>query len=361
METTSAPQKKNKVLPIVATVIALLIIGYIAKTVIHGMHYEETDNAQLETNIVPVAPRINGFIDKIYVVDNQKVKKGDTLFIIEHTDMSIKVKQAEIALSTALAQIGVIGSSSTAARSSSVAVGSNVATAQANIEAAKVRQTRANLDFDRYQRLFDLQSITKQQFDGAKAEKDAADKQLIIAQSQYNSAKEQGAASNSQAVSVGAQLKPAELLVQQRQQELALANLNLSYAVVIAPLDAVVSKKSLQVGQLVNAGQTLMYLVDDESLWTVANFKETQLAKMKVGQQATVHVDAFGKTNLKGKIESIQNATGGKFSLMPADNASGNFVKVVQRIPVKILLDKEEIKGKAYSAGMNCTVSIKVD
>ena len=361
METTAeATNKKNKVAPIIAGVLFLIIIGFVASKVIHGMHYEETDNAQLEANIVPVSSRISSFVEKIYVQDNQFVKKGDTLVVLNPSDFAIRLKQAELAFANAQAQLGVIGSNTKTASVNASAVGSNILTAKANAEAAKVRLWKANQEYERYGKLLQLQSVTQQQFDGVKAEKETAEKLSTVAESQLSAAREQSSASQSQASSVGSQMKPAEILAQQRVEEVNFAKLNLSYTVILAPEDGYVSKKNIQIGQLLSPGQTLMYIVNSDDIWTVANFKETQLEKMKVGQEVEVEVDAYSGLKLKGKVESIQSATGNKFSLIPADNASGNFVKVVQRIPVKITFDSKDLKNKALKSGMNCTVSVHV-
>lgn len=356
----AAPAKKNKFIPIIGICIILLVIFFVGRRIVHGMHYEETENAQIETNIIPISNRITGYVSKIYVNDNQFVKAGDTILVLEQNDLILRLNQAKLSYQTALAQMGVLSSNTESASVNATAISSNIATAQANVDAARVRVWKANQDYDRYSKLLQLQSITQQQYDAVSAEKQSAEKQLNVANMQLNAAKEQATASRTQASTVGTQLKPAEITAQQRLEDVKLAQLNLSYSVLIAPVDGYISKKSVQVGQLLNPGQTIVYVVEDKKVWVLANFKETQIKDMKVGLAADLKVDAYEDLALTGKIESIQYATGNKFSLLPADNASGNFVKVVQRIPVKILIDESSADVNKLRAGMNCKVSIKI-
>ena len=361
-EATSAvvPKKKNKLIPIIAGIIILLVLFFIGRRIIHGMHYEETENAQVETNIITVSNRINGYINKIYVEDNQYVHAGDTILVLEQNDWILRLNQAQLGYKNSLAQMGVLSSNTESAGVNATAVGTNIATAQANVDAAKVRVWKATQDYDRYAKLLQLQSVTQQQYDLIYAEKVSAEKQLNVAQMQLNSAKEQAVASKTQASTVGTQLKPAEIVAQQKLEDIKLAQLNLSYTVILAPVDGYISKKNVQLGQLLNPGQTMMYIVEDKKMWVMANFKETQISKMKSGLEVEIKVDAYENLSIKGKIESIQYATGNKFSLLPADNASGNFVKVVQRIPVKISLEENAEASKLLRAGMNCKVVVKV-
>ncbi len=359
MENNESPKKKNKVLPIVAGVVVLAILFYVVKKVNYSMHYENTDNAQLETNVVPMSFRVSGFVAKVFVKDNQQVKAGDTLAMLDVADLELKVKQAEIALASAEANLHVSGISTKAADETATVSNSAIATAQANLDAAQIKLWKATQDFNRYEKLLDLKSATQQQFDNAKADKESADKMVKVAQMQLNTAKNQSTASSLQANSVGSQMKPVELLVQQRKSELEMAKLNLSYAVITAPYNGFVSRKALQVGQLVNVGQNTMYIVDAENIWVVANFKETQTALFKSGMAANIEVDAFDGLKLEGEVQSVQDGAGSKFSLMPTDNATGNFVKVVQRIPVKILLKNFDKEKYRLSPGMNCVVEVK--
>lgn len=376
MEETSQEKKSPK--KFLMTIIGIIIFGcaaYFAYTKIsYARHNEDTENSQIEANIVPIAPRISGYVDEVFVKENQRVKKGDTILKLDDRDLKIRLQQAIINAKSAGANVSVVRSNVSSADASANAVSTSIFTAQAgietakaNVEAAKVRVWNATENFKRYEQLFKQTSATQAQYDAALAEKQSAEKQVEVlekqvevAQAQLKAAKQQSTASRTQANGAGTQVNLAEVGIQQRNAEIDFANLQLSYAYLIAPCDGFISKKNVQVGQLVNPGQTLMSVVDDSQLWITANFKETQIENMKEGQNVEVKVDAYDGKTFKGKIESIQAATGSKFSLLPADNATGNFVKVVQRVPVRIALLDDKNDKFDLRAGMNVTVAVKV-
>lgn len=375
IDTNNKESKSKKNVLLLVGLLLLIGAGFFTyKKITYSLNNEDTDNSQLQANIVPIAPRISGYVTEIYIKDNQAVKAGDTLAKLDDRDLKIKVQQAEINLENAIANVSVVKSNvntaNATANATSISINTaeaNIATAQANVEAAKVKAWNANENFQRYQQLYNQTSATKQQYDQAFTEKNAADKQVEIAQkqvevakAQLNAAKQQTNASATQANSVATQVNVAEINIKQRQNDLEFAKLQLSYAYIIAPYDGYISKKNIQIGQLVNPGQTICSIVDESTLWVTANFKETQIAKMKVGQEVEVKIDAYPKEKIVGKVESIQAATGSMFSLLPADNATGNFVKVVQRIPVKIVIDKDQNKNVTLRAGMNVVVAVKV-
>jgi membrane fusion protein (multidrug efflux system) len=210
-----------------------------------------------------------------------------------------------------------------------------IATAQANVETAKVRVWKATEDFNRFKNLYEDHAITKAQFDDAKAEKDAAEAALHAAETQVPAVKERVSTNRSQVQATASNIAL-------RQADIDYAKLQISYTVITAPVDGIVSKKTIQPGQLVQAGQSLFSIVNEEGLYLTANFKETQMESLRIGQEVHIKVDAFPDHDLKGTVESFSGATGAKFSLLPPDNATGNFVKVVQRVPVRIKLDKSD-------------------
>ncbi len=376
MESTIEEKKSpNK---FIKPIIGILILGcaaYFAYTKIsYAQHNEDTENSQIECNIVPVAARISGYVEEVYVVENQQIHKGDTILKLDDRDLKIRLQQAIINAKSAGANVSVIKSNVSSADASASAVSSSIATAQAgietakaNVEAAKVRVWNTTENFKRYEQLFNQTSATQAQYDQALAEKQSAErqvtiaeKQVLVAQAQLKAAQQQASASRTQANGVGSQVSLAEVGIQQRQADIEFAQLQLSYCYLIAPCDGYISKKNVQVGQLINPGQIVMSIVDENSLWITANFKETQIENMKVGQDVNIIVDAYPKQKFKGKIESVQAATGSKFSLLPADNATGNFVKVVQRIPVRISLFDDKKDNFYLRAGMNVSVAVKV-
>lgn len=348
-------------MPAIIGVVALIIIVYGVRKVIYGMHHEDTDNAQVETNISPVATRISGYVTELNVLDNMHVNKGDTLVKIDDRELKIRVIQAQIAMENADANLAVLKSNVGTASASSKASSSNILTAQANVDAAQVRVWKAQQDYDRYKKLLDLASVTQQQFDNARAEKDASEKLLNVAMKQLEASKSLTDVSSSQLTSAERQIRLAELTLEQRKEELEFAKLQLSYAYILAPVSGTVSKKNVQLGQLVATGSPLFAIVDDGDVWVTANFKETQIEKMKDGQKVHIKVDAYPGHEFEGEIASMSAATGAKFSLLPPDNATGNFVKVVQRIPVKILVKKGSDKDKLLRAGMNVKVTVDLN
>jgi membrane fusion protein, multidrug efflux system len=320
---------------------------------------ETTDNAQLETDISPVIPKVNSTVTKVLVEDNQEVQQGDTLVILDDATYKIAVQQAEVALLVAKQNVKLSSSGLNAASSGVSSVAANGYAADASVEAARVRVDLALKNFNRFKNLLDQKSATQQQFDAAKAEKETAEKLLKVAEGQVVALQKQVASSQAGVATSNESLTMAEIGIKQAENALQMAKLQLSYCAITAPSDGVVSKKNVQNGQVVAIGQPLMAIANNNKIWVVANFKETQIEKMKIGQEAEIEVDAFDGEPLKGKVQSFSQATGSKFSLLPADNATGNFVKVTQRIPVKIVL--ENTKKQNLRAGMSVTVKVKTE
>lgn len=354
------PKKKKNIMPF----IMIIVVGVMAfigiKKIMYGMKNEDTENSQLECNITSMVAKVPGYITAIQIQDNQFVHQGDTLVKIDNRELLIKVSQAEVALANAIANVDVLRSNVNTAGATVSASNSNILTAQANVEAAKVRVWKANQDYERYKKLYDLHSITQQQFDNANADKEAADKQLEIADKQYAASKSLSMVSTSQVGSSEKQITLAELMIKQRQLELDNAKLQLSYATIIAPTNGFIAKKNIQMGQLITSNTPLFALVDDSYFWVTANFKETQIEKMSVGQSVKIELDAYPDAAFTGTVESLSPASGSKFALLPPDNATGNFVKVVQRIPVKIKVNKVQSAKYPLRAGMNAKVIVKV-
>jgi Multidrug resistance efflux pump len=318
--------KKGKkiIFPIILGLVLVGALGFTVKKYVYGQSHEETDNAQVDADISPVVARVAGYVKEIRFTDNQYVKAGDTLVILDDRDYQIKLQQAIAALAVAKQSVNVSQYAVSEART-------GIATAQANVEAAKVRLWKATEDFKRYENLYADHAITKAQFDAVKADKDAAEAALRAAESQLPAVHEK-VSTNKQ------QVQATASNIALREADIDYAKLLVSYTVITAPIDGIVSKKSIQPGQLVQAGQNLFSVVNEKGLYVTANFKETQMEHLRVGEEVDIDVDAFPDNTLKGTVESFAGATGAKFSLLPPDNATGNFVKVVQRIPVRIKL-----------------------
>lgn len=356
------PKKRNMRFIIVLGLLVLVGGTFGISKYIHAQHHEETDDAQIEANISPVIPRVSGYISEIRVKDNQVVKKGDTLMILDDRDLRIKLEQAEAALAAAQGTLSIAQASTSASRANIASSQANTSAADAQIQAAKVNVWRATQDFNRYANLIKDHSITQQQYEQAQAAKQTAERQLQVLVQQKNAAQRQVTAVESQSAATGEQVGVANANIKQRQAEVDAAKLNLSYAVVTASEDGRISKVPVQAGQYVQAGQSLFSVVLDQSVWVVANFKETQLDKMKEGQKVIVHVDAYPGHDFEARVSSFSPATGARFALLPPDNASGNFVKVVQRLPVKIeFTNSNDALVKKLRPGMNVDVDVHLD
>lgn len=361
-EVKATPKKKN---PIFLIVLILLVLGggwFGYSKYQHSLHHEDTDDAQVSADISPVIPRVAGYVMEVKVSDNQRVKKGDTLLVLDNRDYVIKVEQAEAALGIAKTNLGSAQATTNAARANIATSQASIGTIDAQIESAKVNVWRATEDYNRYANLIKDHSITQQQFEQASAAKQIAEKQLDILQQQKLQASQQTNAVASQSNATASQINVADATIKQRQVDVDAAKLNLSYTIITATEDGLVSKINVQPGQFVQAGQSVFSIVHSDEVWVIGNFKETQLNKMTVGQKVIVKADVFPKHQFEAVLSSFSPATGSTFALLPPDNASGNFVKVVQRLPVKIeFTDKNDSLIKKLRPGMNVFVDVHLD
>lgn len=345
---TSTDQLITRITAWIAGVIAiaLAIWGVIA---LYGFsRYEETNDAQVEEYINPVTSRVTGFIREIRYEENQDVKKGDTLLVIDNSEYKLQQEEAEAALSNAKAQINVM--------ESNVLTTSKVSQAsESQIASAKAKLLKQQQDYDRYDQLFKVESATKQQLENSKAA-------LDVATSEYHAAVENYGAALSKVNDIKAQKGVYLAEIKRREALLNRNKLDVGYTVILAPYNGKMGRRTIQQGQLIQAGQTLAYIVDQVAgKWIIANFKETQIAHMQVNETAEITADAFPGKTFKGTIVSLSPATGARFSLLPPDNSTGNFVKIVQRIPVKIKLTESKAILDQLRAGMNVNVSISRD
>lgn len=356
------PKKRSKVFLIILILMVIAGAWFGISKYTYAEHHEDTDDAQIEADIIPIIPRVSGYVKEIRVKDNQQVHKGDTLIIIDDRDLKINLMQAEAALSTAESNVNASRANTNAARSGINTSREGVATIDAQIEAAQVTLTRATQDYNRYANLITDHSITEQQFEQAQASKDLAEKQLLILQQQKKQASSQTGVVSSQSHATAQTISVAESMVKQKEVEVDDAQLKLSYTVITAPENGRVSRVNVQEGQLLQQGQSTFDIVRSSNIWVVANFKETQIRKMMIGQKVAVTADAFPKHEFEAEVASFSPATGAKFSLLPPDNASGNFVKVVQRLPVKITFtNPSDSLLKRLMPGMNVDVDVHLN
>lgn len=404
-EKPARPRPRSRALFVVlggALILALVALGF-------WLHYRNrvsTDDAQVDGHIVSISPKISGSVLEVLVRDNQDVKAGEVLVRIDPRDFQAKVDQEKAAVALAQSQAraahftvpltrettrsGTAGTYAGLATAEAQATQANLAAEQAatselswarsNLAAAEANNQKAQADLARMRPLVAKAEISQQQFDSYVAAARVAEAQLKAAQDRVQSAEQtaansraaaqaararveqvraevaQSKAGEQQVQVTSAQAASANARVQEALANLAAAELNLGYTTIVAPSDGVVTKKSVEPGQIVQPGQMLMAVIPLKDVWVTANFKETQLANVHPGQKAEVKVDMYGRT-IEGKVDSIAGGTGARLSLLPPENATGNFVKVVQRIPVKITFDSLP-SGVVLRPGMNVDATI---
>lgn len=359
---TPAPKKSSKRFIIILGLLVVVGGSWGFTKYNHGLHHEETDDAQVDANISPVIPRTSGYVTEIRVKDNQLVHKGDTLIMLDNRDQLIKLEQAKAALYGSESNLTVANATTSASLAAGTTYQANVSVVEAQIEEAKVNVWRANQDFVRYENLIKDHSITQQEFEQAQAAKQKAERALATLVAQKNAAQRQAQAASSQTNATSQQKAVANANIKAREAEIENAELNLSYTVITAPTDGRVSKVNAQPGQFLQAGQSLFSIIAASEPWVVANFKETQLNDIKVGQPVKVHVDAYPDHVFDARVASFAPATGARFALLPPDNASGNFVKVVQRVPVRIEFAQANDEFLArLRPGMNVFVDVEIN
>lgn len=370
---------------VVIAAIVLLVVGFFIYRYVTS--YESTDDAQVDGHLMSISARISGHVAKLNIQDNQYVQAGAVLVEIDPADYQIAYDRAKANFADAQAAAVAAGVS---VPITSVSTDSQVSAAQADVESARAgiqaarqqyeaakaqlqeaeaNNVKAQNDLGRYKQLVDKQEISQQQYDqataaakaaaaaveAARAGAEAAQQQVVQAQGRLVDAQSNWRNANTapkQMQVIQARASSAQAVAQQKRADLDQAQLNLQYTKVIAPANGIVSDRTVEVGQNVVVGQELMKIISLDDVWITANFKETQLREMKVGQPVTIEVDATGR-KYKGKVDSFASASGARFSLLPPENATGNYVKVVQRIPVKIVLDPGENNDHQLRPGMS--------
>lgn len=354
VEKKSNPKRKKLLigLGIVAVIVAAVFI-------ILGIGHETTDNAQLDGNIVPVRASVAGYLTEVRFNDNQRVHKGDTLAIIRSDDYAAMVAQAEAGLANAKATLEGAKSGLTMAGENAQASSFSSLAAKDNITAAETRLWKAQQDMARITAMAKDNAATPQQVDAMKAEVEVAQSQVAMARKQTEASQAQASGSRTHAKAQEAQISLAEALIAQREAEVKLAQIRLGNTVITAPFDAIISKKAVEPGQYISVGTPICAAVDEQDIWITANFKETQLTNMRPGQPVKIKVDAYPNLKLTGHLTSMSGATGARFSLLPPDNSTGNFVKVTQRLSVRIELDSMAQDSTVLLApGLSVTVNV---
>ena len=343
MEAQTTKKKKSPVKSILLAV-ALLAAGYVGYTKIHfAMTHESTDNAQVETQITPVLPRVAGYVKTIAVKDYDSVKTGQ--LVVELDDAELQTQLLEMEADYRQAEVDVINAKA--------ALNNAIVTLRVNrgsIELNQMRKKKSEEDLTRDQSLYNDQAITRKQLDDSKFSVQTAGQQL-------ENSKTDLTAAESRIAVLQAGVTKAEAGLGVKKAKIEEIKLKLTYTRIYAPQAGKIGKKNVSEGQYVQAGSPLFSIVNDTTYWIVANFKENQLRKLYPGKEVDVEVDAYPDMKIKGRIESLSEATGAKFSLLPPDNASGNFVKVTQRVPVKIQIEDISKYQSVLRAGLSVSVT----
>lgn len=309
---------------------------------------ERTDDAQVEQYISPMNVKVAGYIKEIRFTEHQFVHKGDTILIIDDREYAIALKQAEAQLMDARSGRKVIGNSVNTASSSATVL-------DASIEEAELRVEKLERDYRRYSALLEKKASTPVIVEQYKTE-------LDMAKARVSALKRQREAARSTVSEVSQRQENADAAILRAEAAVDMARLNLSYTVITAPADGYLGRRTIEQGQLVSPGQTITTLIPDSKKWVVANFKETQMARIRPGQSVEITVDAMPGKRFKGTVTAISQATGSKYSMVPTDNSAGNFVKIQQRVPVRIDFNGslDDTANSRMAAGMMCEIKVDV-
>ena len=345
MENTSQRKmRKIPVRPIILGVVFILGGLYAWKKISFAMHHETTDNAQVETQLVPILPRVGGYVKTIAVRDFDSVKTGQLVLELDDAEIQAQLVQLRADLQTAEADVV---NAKAALNNALVSLKVN----QGNIDLSQVRVEKAQRDFNRDKNMAAENAITQKQLDDSKFNLETTGKQLDNSRNDLTSAQ-------SRISVLESAVKKAEANIQVKKALIAQQELRLSYTKIYAPMSGKIGRKNVSEGQLVQAGSPLFTIVNDSTYWIVANFKEGQIRKLHPGIDVDIEIDAYPDLKVKGKVESLSDATGARFALIPPDNASGNFVKVTQRVPVRISITDAQQYRELLRAGMSVYVSI---
>ena len=345
MENKETQKRRINFINILVVAVLLAGIAWIASTFIHiGVEY--TNNAQVRQHITPLNSRVQGYVKEIRFGEFQPVKKGDTLVIIEDIEYRLRVAQAEADLQKALQNRDAAGTSATTARN-------NISVSDASLQELEVLLANARKEYERHEKLLASGAVTTQQYDGAKTQYNAM-------QAKYNAMVKQRKSVSLVSDELATRHQQQDAFVKLAETALELARINLSYTVITAPADGVMGRKGIQAGQLVQPGQAVANIVESNDKWVIANYKETQTTDIHEGQSVDIEVDAVPGVTYKGVVRSISYATGAAYSLVPTDNSAGNFVKVEQRIPVRIEFTRENSTDELarLRSGMNAECKI---
>lgn len=325
-----------------------------------GQQYESTDNAQIEGTSAPVLARVAGYVQEVNVDDYATVKRGQPLLTIDPQEYEVALQQAEADYQSTLADIKTAQADLASAQANIRNVAQNLRVTQSAAAVQAVRRNKAQADLQRDQNLFNDQSLTRKQLDDSRNNVDVQTQTYQSNQEQIGLARTQEGVAQAGIQKAQASIQKMQAVLKVKAAAVENAKLRLTYAKLSAPIAGKIGKKNAVVGQYVQPGQTLMTIVNDSTFWVIANMKETQLEKVVVGQPVDIKIDAYPDLDVKGRVASLSEATGARFALLPPDNSSGNFVKITQRVPVKIeILNPEKYKNK-LRAGLSVDAAVRI-
>ena len=334
-------KKKRVIVPAITAVVFFLTGIYF---MVHALHFQSTDDAFVEGHIVSVAPRVSGPVIEMLIDDNKPVKKGDLLIVIDPNDYEAKLAQSKAQLAQAKAALNISEKDITRSESSLEESAHDIASTTSKLDFAKK-------DFKRYSAMYKEGIASKQDYDSSKTA-------LTVAKSNHNSAIERRRAAKAMLESSKAKKEASLADIEKLEAQVKTDELNLSYTKIYAPQDGLITNRTVELGNYLQTAQP-MFAIVPQKVWVVANFKETQLTYMKPGQPVSIKIDTYPGKKFKGKVDSIQRATGAKASLFPPENAVGSYVKIVQRVPVKIVFE-EDISNYNIVPGMSVVPEVKV-
>jgi membrane fusion protein (multidrug efflux system) len=333
----------NIFITIIAIVVVLAGVFYFIQYWGFSRHYEETNDAQVESYINPVSARAGGYIEQVKFEEHQLVKRGDTLVILDDREYKAQLESAEAAIEDAQAQLTVL---TAGIRSSELGTDVN----KDQIKGAKAKYVQQQQDIRRYKNLVKEEAATGSDLEQVQARYD-------VAASDYSAAQNSLKTNQARVAEMKTHFALLKADIKRKQAALDLARLNLSYTIIRAPYSGRLGRKNILEGQQIQPGQPLVSIINENRKWITANYKETQVEGMYIGQPVDIRVDAINGKVFKGRIEAIAGSTGARFSLLPPDNSTGNFVKIIQRVPVKIVF--EDKNTDQFIPGMNVTVAVK--
>ena len=355
------PNKTAKIINYLVLILVLIGLFWVVKAYFNIGNDRYTNASQVETFINPINTRVSAYIKEIRFIEHQYVKKGDTLIILDDREIQTQLGQAEAAYMSATASKNAVSNSVKTASNNVNTASSNAQSAKANIGATKARLWNAEQNYKRYENLMKDEAVTRQQFDQIKSDYEAQKAQLEAQILQYQAVANTKTTSELSVNEVQSRLGMNDAEIKRTENALAMAKLNLSYTVITAPHDGIMGRRTVNIGQLLNPSQQVATIVDINNLWITANYREKQMENVTIGGLAKIKVDALGGKEFEGKITAISGATGARYSAVPVDNSTGNFVKVQQRIPVRIEFTENNKPEdlKLLRAGMNVEVTLK--